>query len=74
MLGALERITNTELEVGMSELVVGFALLQYGSVRIYESPRAESDGALSPSPASCTHRWSIGRICSTGLTPSRTCS
>ena len=32
----------------MSRLVVGFALLQYGSVRIYESPRAESDGAVLP--------------------------
>jgi hypothetical protein len=33
----------------MSRLVVGFALLQYGSVRVYEQPRQESDGAVLPS-------------------------
>ena len=32
----------------MSELVVGFALLQYGSVRVYETSRHESDGAVLP--------------------------
>jgi hypothetical protein len=32
----------------MSALVVGFALLQYGGVRVYESPRREGDGALLP--------------------------
>jgi hypothetical protein len=32
----------------MSQLVVGFALLQYGSVRVYESSRAQGDGAVLP--------------------------
>lgn len=32
----------------MSDLLVGFALLQYGSVRVYESSRGESDGAVLP--------------------------
>jgi hypothetical protein len=32
----------------MSQLLIGFALLQYGSVRVYESPRHESDGASLP--------------------------
>lgn len=32
----------------MSQLVVGFALLQYGSVRVYESSAAKGDGAVLP--------------------------
>ena len=32
----------------MSQLVVGFALLQYGSVRVYESSTAKGDGAVLP--------------------------
>jgi hypothetical protein len=32
----------------MSQLVVDFALLQYGSVRVYESSTAKGDGAVLP--------------------------
>jgi hypothetical protein len=30
----------------MSRLLIGFALLQYGSVRVYETPRSGGDGYL----------------------------